>query len=84
MYKHLSREERYQNQILVRAQHSTTEIARIVGRHPAPLAVRSSVALAPRVTEPNKPAAKRLSEPATAAMPKPLPPVFKRIEPYIR
>ena len=35
MYKHLSREVRYQIQSLVRAQHTTTEIARIVGRHPS-------------------------------------------------
>ena len=35
MYKHLSREERYQIQSLVRAQHSTTEIARLLGRHPS-------------------------------------------------
>ena len=35
MYKHLSREERYQIQSLVRAQHTTAEIARLLVQHPS-------------------------------------------------
>jgi IS30 family transposase len=35
MYKHLSREEKFQIQSLWRAQHPTTEIARLLGRHPS-------------------------------------------------
>ena len=33
MYKHLSREERYQIHSLLRANHSASEIARLLGRH---------------------------------------------------
>jgi transposase, IS30 family len=33
MYKHLSREERYQIASLVKAQHSISAIARLLGRH---------------------------------------------------
>lgn len=33
MYKHLSREERYQIHSLLRARHSLSEIARLLGRH---------------------------------------------------
>ena len=33
MYKHLSREERYQIHSLLRAHHSASEIARLLGRH---------------------------------------------------
>lgn len=33
MYKHLSREERYQIHSLLKANHTTSEIARLPGRH---------------------------------------------------
>jgi IS30 family transposase len=33
MYKHLSREERYQIYSLIKARHTLTEIARLLGRH---------------------------------------------------
>ena len=35
MYKHLNREARYQIQSIVVAQHTTAEIARLLGRHPS-------------------------------------------------
>ena len=65
MYKHLirdlSREERYQIQSLVRAQHTTAEIARLLGRHPSTIGRQINVAVGSSDTEPNKLAAKRLS-----------------------
>jgi IS30 family transposase len=85
MYKHLSREERYQIQSLVRAQHSTTEIARLLGRHPSTISreiKRGRGAKGYRAEQACRKAAHRASHSRNAKAIAPT--LWQRIEPYIR
>ncbi len=85
MYKHLSREERYQIQSLVRAQLTTTEIARIVGRHPSTICreiKRGRGAKGYRAEQACRKAAERASHSRNAKAISPS--LWSRIEPYIR
>jgi IS30 family transposase len=85
MYKNLSREERYQIQSLVRAQHSTTEIARIVGRHPSTISrelKRGRGLKGYRAEQACRKAAERASHSRNAKAIAPS--LWQRIETYIR
>jgi IS30 family transposase len=85
MYKHLIREERYPIQSLVRAQHTTTEIARIVGRHPSTISLeikRGRGAKGYRAEQACRKAAERTSHSRNAKAIAPS--LWQRIEPYIR
>jgi len=85
MYKHLSREERYQIQSLVRAQHTTAEIARLLGRHPNTIGreiKRGRGLKGCRAEQACRKAAERSSHSRNA---KEIPTsLWQRIEPYIR
>jgi IS30 family transposase len=85
MCKHLSRVERYQIQSLVRAQHTTTEIAHIIIRHPSTISrevKRGRGAKGYRAEQACRQAAERTTNSRDA---KPIAPsLWQRIEPYIR
>jgi transposase, IS30 family len=85
MYKHLSREERYKIQSLVRAQHTTTEIARLLGRDPSTISreiKRGRGAKGYRAEQACRKAAERASHSRNAKAIAPS--LWQRIEPYIR
>ncbi len=85
MYKHLSREERYQIQSLVRAPHTTAEIARLLGRHPSTISreiKRGRGLKGYRAEQACRKASERASHSRNA---KQIPTtLWQRIEPYIR
>jgi len=85
MYKHLSREGPYQIQSLVRAQHTTTEIARLLGRHPSTISreiKRGRGLKGYRAEQACRKAAERASHSRNAKAIAPS--LWQRIEPFIR
>lgn len=69
MYKHLSRQERYQVPSLLKAKQTISKIARSLGRSRSTISSEISRGRGQRAIAPNKPAQRHLSEPSAAAMP---------------
>ena len=69
MYKHLSPEEGYQIYSLMKAKHTLTQIAHLLGRQRKPLVARSILAVGDVTSVLNSPAIRPKSDPKAVAMP---------------